>query len=62
MFFLLTAVQKLFLKIIFKNQTSFSRVMITNVLPRFLMKHSVYLRCIFLKSLYHYTAVSWHNP
>jgi len=31
MFFLLTAVQKLFLK----SQTSFSRVMITNVLPRF---------------------------
>jgi len=31
MFILLTAVQKLFLK----NQTSFSKVMITDVLPRF---------------------------
>jgi len=36
MFFLLTAVQK------YKNQTIFFRVMITNVLPRFLTKHSVY--------------------
>jgi len=27
----------------YKNQTSFSIVMITNLLPRFLMKHSVYI-------------------
>ena len=31
-------------KIIFKNQTSFFRVMITNVLPRSFMNHSVYMK------------------
>ena len=29
----------------YKNQTTFSRVMITKVLRRFLMNHSVYVLC-----------------